>query len=107
MLQRQALVICASMTASVGIGRARSSAPGYTTAYRDWLGHIDRIIAPHQITHGGSVILYNVENEYAANTDPAYMADIEAKARAWIHVPPPRAGRGNARHHRMQPAGQS
>lgn len=34
-------------------------------------------------------------------------ATIEAKARAWIHVPPPRAGRGNARHHRMQPAGQS
>ena len=69
-------------------GRARSSAPGYTTAYRDWLGHIDRIIAPHQITHGGSVILYNVENEYAANTDPAYMADIEAKARAdGIDVP--------------------
>ncbi|MEV0401175.1 beta-galactosidase [Actinoallomurus sp. NPDC050550] len=69
-------------------GRARSSAPGYTAAYRDWLGHINKIIAPHQITRGGSVILYNVENEYAMNTDAAYMEDIQKKARAdGIDVP--------------------
>ncbi|WP_433174727.1 beta-galactosidase [Actinoallomurus sp. CA-150999] len=69
-------------------GRARSSSPGYTAAYRDWLGHINKIIAPHQITRGGSVILYNVENEYAMNTDAAYMEDIQKKARAdGIDVP--------------------
>jgi beta-galactosidase GanA len=69
-------------------GRARSSAPGYTAAYRDWLGHIDRIIAPHQITRGGSVILYNAENEYATGTDAAYMQDIQVKAHAdGIDVP--------------------
>ncbi|MFG1877130.1 beta-galactosidase [Sphaerisporangium sp. NPDC049003] len=69
-------------------GRARSSAPGYTQAYQDWLGHIDRLIAPHQLTRGGSVILYNAENEYAVNTDAQYMEDIQAKARAdGIEVP--------------------
>ncbi|HEX6472978.1 MAG TPA: beta-galactosidase [Streptosporangiaceae bacterium] len=69
-------------------GRARTSAPGYTAAYQDWLGHIDAILARHQVTRGGSVLLYNAENEYAVNTDRQYMADIEAKARAdGIDVP--------------------
>ncbi len=69
-------------------GRARSSAPGYTQAYTDWLGHIDKIIARHQLTHGGSVILYQAENEYAVNTDAQYMTDLQAKAHAdGIDVP--------------------
>lgn len=69
-------------------GRARSSDPGYTAAYRDWLGHINPIIARHQITRGGSVIAYNVENEYAANTDAQYMQDLQDTARAaGIDVP--------------------
>lgn len=69
-------------------GRGRSSDPGYTAAYRDWLDHINPIIARHQLTRGGSVIAYNVENEYAANTDAQYMQDLQDKARAdGIDVP--------------------
>ncbi|WP_433473149.1 beta-galactosidase [Spirillospora sp. CA-142024] len=69
-------------------GRARSSDPNYTRAYREWLAHIDPIIARHQVTRGGSVIVYNAENEYAANTDPAYMEDVQRQARAHgIDVP--------------------
>jgi beta-galactosidase GanA len=69
-------------------GRARSSDPGYTAAYQDWLGHVDRILAPHQVTHGGSVLMYIAENEYAVNTDAVYMGDIQARARAdGIDVP--------------------
>ncbi len=69
-------------------GRARSSAPGYTAAYHDWLGHIDPILARHQVTRGGSVLLYNVENEYAVNTDAAYMQDLQDTARGHgIDVP--------------------
>jgi beta-galactosidase GanA len=69
-------------------GRARSSDPGYTEQYRDWLRHINPIIARHQITRGGSVIAYNVENEYAVNVDAAYMEDLQAQARdAGIDVP--------------------
>jgi beta-galactosidase GanA len=64
-------------------GRARSSAPGYTAAYREWLGHINPILARHQLTTGGgSIIAYNAENEYQANTDAAYMQDIQDQARA-------------------------
>lgn len=69
-------------------GRARSSDPGYTAAYRQWLGHLNPIIARHQVTRGGSVIAYNVENEYAANTDARYMQDLRDTARtAGIDVP--------------------
>jgi beta-galactosidase GanA len=69
-------------------GRARSSAPGYTAAYQEWLGHIDRYIARHQITRGGSVVLYQAENEYATNTDRQYMQDLQAKVHAdGINVP--------------------
>jgi len=63
-------------------GRARSSAADYTAAYRDWLRHIDPIIARHQITDGrGTVILYQVENEYGSNTDATYMEQIEQQVR--------------------------
>ncbi len=69
-------------------GRARSSDAGYTAAYRDWLSHIDPIIARHQVTRGGSVILFNVENEYAVNTDAVYMQDLQDQAlAAGIDVP--------------------
>jgi beta-galactosidase GanA len=70
-------------------GRARSSAPDYTAAYMDWLTHIDRILVPHQITHHGTIILYQVENEYTFGPlDPTYMQQLEAKVRAdGIDVP--------------------
>ncbi|MEV1177639.1 beta-galactosidase [Nonomuraea sp. NPDC049784] len=54
-------------------GRARSSEAGYQAAYREWLHRINPIIARHQVTAGGPVILYNAENEYQVNTDAAYM----------------------------------
>ncbi|MCF6472371.1 beta-galactosidase, partial [Nonomuraea sp. MG754425] len=63
-------------------GRARSSEPGYQAAYREWLHRINPILARHQVTNGGPVILYNAENEYQVNTDAAYMQDIQHQARA-------------------------
>lgn len=66
-------------------GRARSPAPDYTAAYKEWLTRIDRILARHQLTNGtGSVILYQVENEFYDNSPAGrrYMRDIEQKARA-------------------------
>src|SRR5450759_1830989 len=69
-------------------GRARSSAPGYTAAYQDWLGHIDPIIARHQVTRGGSVLMYQAENEYQVNTDATYMKELQAQIRSdGIDVP--------------------
>ena len=64
-------------------GRARSSASDYTAAYMDWLSHLDPILAQHQITNGGNIILYQVENEYTYGTlDATYMQQIENKVRA-------------------------
>ena len=71
-------------------GTARTDAPDYLAAAEQWQSEIDPIIAAHQITRGGDVILYQVENELFHN-DPAtaaYMADLEVKARAdGINVP--------------------
>lgn len=66
-------------------GKPRTTTPEYTAAYKDWLTHIDAIIARHQVTNGtGSVLLYQVENElYTENDDTRrYMQDIADKARA-------------------------
>ncbi|MFC4113248.1 beta-galactosidase [Nonomuraea zeae] len=69
-------------------GRARSSEAGYQAAYREWLHRINPILARHQVTRGGPVVLYNAENEYQVNTDAAYMQDIQDQARAdGIDVP--------------------
>ena len=69
-------------------GTARTTDPAYIDAVDQWLSHIDPIIARHQLTNGtGSVIGYQVENEMyglqqSDASNRAYMADLEAKARA-------------------------
>ncbi|HEY0792569.1 MAG TPA: beta-galactosidase, partial [Chthoniobacterales bacterium] len=72
-------------------GLARSTAPDYLAASDEWLSHVDPIIARHQYTNGqGSVIAYQIENEYYVNTSEgrAYMQHLENKARAdKINVP--------------------
>jgi beta-galactosidase GanA len=71
-------------------GVARTDAPDYVAAAKQWLSEIDPIIAAHQITRGGDVILYQVENEleYQNSSTTAYMAALEAQARAdGIDVP--------------------
>lgn len=66
-------------------GMSRSTAPDYTADYRQWLSHIDAILAKHQLTNGGgTVILYQPENEFydGSKEGRAYMEAIETKARA-------------------------
>lgn len=66
-------------------GKPRSTAPDYTTAYREWMSRIDPILARHQITNGsGTVILYQVENEFYDDSADGhrYMKAIKDKARA-------------------------
>src|SRR3954471_20904226 len=70
---------------STTAGNTRTGDPEYLKYSDEWQTQIDRIIARHQLTDGGgSVIAYQVENEYyhgdlAGN---AYMRHIEDKARA-------------------------
>lgn len=66
-------------------GKARSTAPDYLAAADEWLSRIDPILARHQLTNGtGTIIAYQVENEYYQNTDDghAYIQHLVDKARA-------------------------
>jgi beta-galactosidase GanA len=70
---------------STTAGNTRTSDPEYLKYSDQWQTQIDRIIARHQLTNGtGSVIAYQVENEYynGSATGRAYMQHLEDKARA-------------------------
>ena len=64
---------------------ARTDDPVYLAAADEWMGHINAIIARHQVTNGGgSVIAYQLENELG-KVEPKHvraMAHLAAKARA-------------------------
>jgi len=74
-------------------GRARTSDPTYLGYVDEWLTAVNAVIARHQYTDGGgSVVLYQLENEYASYVTSAtgrdYMAHLYAKVRAdGIDVP--------------------
>lgn len=71
-------------------GAARYADPGYLAAAEQWFSEIDPIIAAHQVTRGGDVILYQVENENQNHSPSsiAYMQALEAKvASDGINVP--------------------
>jgi beta-galactosidase GanA len=66
-------------------GTSRSTAPDYTTAYNEWLSHIDAILVKHQLTNGtGPIILYQPENEFydVSKEGRQYMQAVENKVRA-------------------------
>jgi len=54
----------------------------YLSAALQWMSEINPIIAAHQVTKGGNVIAYQVENEYATQGTAAdeYMAALEQQA---------------------------
>ncbi|MFL6119461.1 glycoside hydrolase family 35 protein, partial [Actinophytocola sp.] len=63
-------------------GKARTNADDYQAAWEDWYDHVNAIIRRHQLTDGGgSVVLYQIENEYDG-PDAAYMEELKAAARA-------------------------
>ncbi|MGH3165902.1 MAG: beta-galactosidase, partial [Trebonia sp.] len=65
-------------------GGFRTDSAPYLSAARQWQEEIDPVIAAHQITNGGDVILDQIENEYTDGSagGEAYMADLENQARA-------------------------
>jgi beta-galactosidase GanA len=74
-------------------GLARTDDPAYLAYADQWLTAINNVIARHQLTDGrGTVLLYQIENEYASyigtTTGINYMAHLYSKARAdGISVP--------------------
>src|SRR4051794_12770767 len=70
---------------STTAGNTRTGDPEYLKWSDEWQTQVDRVIARHQLTDGGgSVIAYQVENEYyhGDTAGRAYMKHIEDKARA-------------------------
>ncbi|WP_143177692.1 beta-galactosidase [Cystobacter ferrugineus] len=66
-------------------GRARSDADDYQAAWEQYFDAINPILARHQLTDGGgSVILYQLENEYDRTDSTAqnYMEELKAAVRA-------------------------
>jgi beta-galactosidase GanA len=64
------------------LGRARTNADDYQAAWEEWYDHVNAIIRRHQLTDGGgSVVLFQIENEYDAG-DATYMEELKAAARA-------------------------
>src|SRR5579875_3259521 len=68
-------------------GLARSDDPTYLGYADEWLTAINAVIGRHQVTDGrGTVLLYQIENEYASFLTSAtgidYMEHLYAKARA-------------------------
>ncbi len=52
----------------------RSRDPAFLTPARRWLAEVGRVLGPLQVTHGGPIILVQVENEYGYyGGDPDYM----------------------------------
>jgi beta-galactosidase GanA len=69
---------------------SRTDDPQYLAAADQWLSEVDPIIAAHQITRGGDVIMYQIENEYGyTDTDgEAYFGNLESQAKQdGINVP--------------------
>ncbi|KAI8140736.1 beta galactosidase [Fennellomyces sp. T-0311] len=58
---------------------ARNSNPENDENSREWLEAIGKYLVPNQITEGGNVILNQIDNEYADNTDEFYMEMIKEK----------------------------
>jgi beta-galactosidase GanA len=64
------------------LGRARTRADDYQAAWEEWYDHVNAIIRRHQLTDGGgTVVLFQIENEYDGS-DAVYMEELKAAARA-------------------------
>ncbi|MGJ3191982.1 glycoside hydrolase family 35 protein [Paenarthrobacter sp. FR1] len=67
----------------------RSSEPGYLAAVSSYLEAVLAVVVPRQITHGGPVILLQIENEYGAfGKDKEYLQHlVDLSKRSGVDVP--------------------
>jgi beta-galactosidase len=57
--------------------KLRTSDPLYLNPAREYLKEVGRVLAPLQITHGGPILMVQVENEYGSfGKDAAYMGAL-------------------------------
>ncbi|MFZ0826047.1 MAG: beta-galactosidase [Verrucomicrobiia bacterium] len=69
--------------------KLRTRDPRYINAVKSYLKEVGRVLGPLQITHGGPIIMAQVENEYGFfGNDAAYMDEIrKALVDAGVDVP--------------------
>ena len=69
--------------------KVRTRDPRYINAVKAYLKEVGRVLGPQQITHGGPIIMAQVENEYGFfGKDAAYMEEIkQALVAAGFDVP--------------------
>jgi beta-galactosidase len=69
--------------------KLRTRDPRYLEAVRRYLKEVGRVLGPQQITHGGPILMVQVENEYGFyGKDAAYMGDVrQALLDAGFDVP--------------------
>lgn len=69
--------------------RMRTSDPAFMEPATAWLKEVGRVLAPLQVTHGGPILMVQVENEYGSyGRDAAYMGQVrQAMVDAGFGVP--------------------
>ncbi|UKA49338.1 beta-galactosidase [Arthrobacter sp. FW305-123] len=67
----------------------RSSEPAYLAAVSAYMEAVLALVAPRQISHGGPVIMFQIENEYGAyGSDKAYLQHlVDLTKRLGVDVP--------------------
>ena len=57
--------------------QVRTRDPRFMTPARRWLTEVGRVLAPLQVTHGGPILMVQVENEYSFyGKDTAYLQEL-------------------------------
>ena len=69
--------------------RLRTRDPDFMAACRAWLKEVGRVLGPMQVTHGGPILMVQVENEYGFYSDDVqYMGEMrQALLDAGLDVP--------------------
>ncbi len=59
--------------------KLRTRDEAFMAATRGWLKEVGRVLGPQQVTHGGPIVLVQVENEYGSyGKDAGYMGDVRS-----------------------------
>ncbi len=59
--------------------KVRSTDPQFLSAYTNYINHLAKQLVPLQVTHGGNILLVQIENEYGSYSDDKNYLDINRK----------------------------
>ncbi|WP_342645352.1 beta-galactosidase [Mucilaginibacter sp. CSA2-8R] len=59
--------------------KVRSTDPKFLSAYTNYINHLAKQLVPLQVTHGGNILLVQIENEYGSYSDDKNYLDLNRK----------------------------